>query len=56
MGTYDVQDRLLTHGSNTYTYTADGHLPHDSHERRLMTTYQYDEVGNLVGVTLPDGT
>jgi RHS repeat-associated protein len=54
-GTYDNQDRLLTYGTNSYTYTANG-------ERLTKvtggqtTSYVYDELGNLTHVTLPNAT
>lgn len=54
-GTYDEQDRLLTFGAATYTYNPAGEL-----ETKVVgsetTSYRYDAVGNLLGVTLPDGT
>jgi RHS repeat-associated protein len=53
--TYDDQDRLLTYGSASYTYTAAGEL-----SQKVVgtdtTRYEYDELGNLVEVELPDGT
>jgi RHS repeat-associated protein len=56
-GAYDAQDRLLTYGTNTYTYTADGQLRTKTNTTTGQTSaYQYDEFGNLLGVTLPDGT
>jgi RHS repeat-associated protein len=56
-GTYDNQDRLLTYGTLTYTYKADGSLASktDTATNRT-TTYTYDALGNLLAVTLPDGT
>ena len=54
-GTYDTQDRLLSYGANTYSYTANG-------ERTTKTTgtqvanYTYDVLGNLTQATLPTGT
>ena len=54
-GTYDAQDRLLTYGNNTYTYTANGELLSKTTNEQT-TTYQYDVLGNLLSVTLPDGT
>jgi RHS repeat-associated protein len=52
--TYDDQDRLLTHGPNSYTYAASGELA--SRTRFGQTTqYEYDSLGNLVRVLLPDG-
>ena len=53
--TYDDQDRLLTHGMAAYTYTANGELQAKT-DSGLPTTYNYDVLGNLLGVTLPDGT
>ncbi len=54
-GTYDAQDRLLTYGEATYTYTANGELASQTTPAGT-TTYLYDVVGNLLAVTLPDGT
>jgi RHS repeat-associated protein len=51
---YDVQDRLLTHGDLTFTYTANGELATKSQNGQTIQ-YQYDELGNLVSVLLPDG-
>jgi RHS repeat-associated protein len=55
-GTYDAQDRLLTYGTLTYTYTRDGalHTKTDSSNGQT-TTYTYDPLGNLTHVALPDG-
>jgi RHS repeat-associated protein len=54
-GTYDAQDRLLTYGASTFTYTANGELA--SQKSGTQTTqYQYDVLGNLVSVTLPNAT
>ncbi len=53
-GTYDNQDRLLTFGSATYTYTANGELLTKT-DPSGTTTYNYDVLGNLVSVTLPSG-
>ncbi len=56
-GTYDNQDRMLTYGSFSYTYTANGELTSKTDTSTgQVTTYQYDVLGNLRGVTLPDGT
>jgi RHS repeat-associated protein len=53
--TYDDQDRLLTYGNATFSYTAAGELT-----RKVVgadtTDYTYDEMGNLVGVALQAGT
>lgn len=54
-GTYDNQDRLLQYGSTSYTYTANGELASKSNSGQT-TTYDYDELGNLTAVTLPDNT
>ena len=52
--TYDDQDRLLTYGDITYTYTANGELATKTQNGQTVQ-YQYDELGNLVKVTMPDG-
>ena len=53
-GSYDNQDRLLSYGGNTYAYSANGEL-----QLKMNldgdTVYQYDELGNLLSVELPDG-
>ena len=54
-GTYDAQDRMLSYGNATYTYTANGELKTKVHGGQT-TTYDYDALGNLRGVTLPGGT
>src|SRR5439155_7492688 len=57
--TYDAQDRLTTWNlaPDTWnlTYTANGELQSKSNGSQT-TTYQYDVLGNLRHVTLPDGT
>jgi RHS repeat-associated protein len=53
--TYDAQDRLLTYGTAAYTYTANGELETQTVGRQ-KTTYQYDVLGNLTAVTLPNHT
>ncbi|MBZ5654818.1 MAG: hypothetical protein LAO56_06015 [Acidobacteriia bacterium] len=53
--TYDAQDRLLTYGNASYTYTANGELATKTVGSQV-TSYQYDVFGNLTAVTLPDGT
>lgn len=54
-GTYDAQDRLLTYGSSSYTYTAASEL-----ETKVVgadtTRYRYDALGNLLSVELPGET
>jgi len=53
--TYDDQDRLISTGTATYTYTANGELLTKT-EGADTTQYSYDVLGNLLSVTLPDGT
>ncbi|MEM7127006.1 MAG: RHS repeat-associated core domain-containing protein [Chloroflexota bacterium] len=53
-GTYDDQDRLLSDGTASYTYQPNGELLTKT-ENGQTTTYDYDLVGNLKGVTLLDG-
>ena len=59
-GTYDAQDRLLTYGNNTYAYTANGELLSKTENviasGAKQSLYTYDVLGNLLSVTLPDGT
>jgi RHS repeat-associated protein len=54
-GTYDDQDRMLSYGGNTYQYTANGELASKTNAEGT-TVYDYDVLGNLRAVTLPDGT
>ncbi len=54
-GSYDDQDRLTQYGTTCYTYTANGELLNKSMASQT-TTYQFDVLGNLIAVTLPDGT
>ena len=51
---YDDQDRLLSQGTATYIYTANGEL--QTKTDGGQTTYNYDVLGNLISVTLPGGT
>ena len=51
---YDDQDRLLSQGSVTYTYTANGELLTKTDGGQ--TIYNYDVFGNLISVTLPNAT
>lgn len=53
--TYDAQDRLLTYGNNSYTYTANGELLTKT-QGSATVRYEYDVQGNLRKVTLADGT
>jgi len=50
-GTYDDQDRLLGYGDATYGYTPNGELQSKT-ENGQTTTYSYDVLGNLTGVSL----
>lgn len=52
--TYDEQDRLLTSGGASYSYTLNGELESRS-EAGLTTQYHYDLLGNLMQVQLPSG-
>jgi RHS repeat-associated protein len=55
VGTYDNQDRLLTYNGATYSYTPAGELL-EKVEGTDTTRYDYDALGNLVEVGLPNGT
>jgi RHS repeat-associated protein len=56
-GAYDDQDRLLTYGNFTYTYSLSGELQSKTNTSNgQVTNYIYDELGNLISVTLPNGT
>jgi RHS repeat-associated protein len=52
--TYDGQDRLLTYGGNTYTYSANGELATKTSNGQTIQ-YTYDVAGNLRTVLSPDG-
>ena len=52
---YDDQDRLLSYGSNSYSYTANGELL-TKQDATGTTTYTYDVLGNLLEVKLANGT
>ena len=54
-GSYDAQDRLVTYGAVSYTYTANGDLQ-TATSGGQSTTYNYDVFGNLTAVTLPNGS
>jgi RHS repeat-associated protein len=55
VGSYDDQDRLLSYGGKTYTYTANGELLSKTSNGQT-TTYHYDVLGNLRVVDLPGKT
>jgi RHS repeat-associated protein len=56
---YDARDRLLavssSLGTQSYSYSANGELQSKTLGGN-ETTYEYDELGNLTAVSLPDGT
>jgi YD repeat-containing protein len=52
--TYDDQDRLLTYGDTSYTYTPSGELLSKT-QGTAAVTYQYDALDNLREVTLSNG-
>lgn len=55
--TYDDQDRLLAYGDLVYEYSAHGDLAAITDTGTDdETVYVYDELGNLLSVTLADGT
>jgi YD repeat-containing protein len=55
VGVYDNQDRLNSYGGATYDYTDNGELLSKT-EGANTTKYDYDVLGNLKKVTLPDTT
>jgi RHS repeat-associated protein len=54
-GTYDAQDRLVQYDGATYAHDAAGRVRTRT-AGPLVTEHSYDRLGNLLGVTLPDGT
>ncbi len=56
-GVYDDQDRLMSYGDLSFTYNRTGQLEtRTDNATGDQTSYVYDELGNLVSVTLPDNT
>jgi RHS repeat-associated protein len=53
--TCDDQDRLLTYGATTFTYTPNGELTSRKTSGQT-TSYNYDALGNLVSIDLHNGT
>ncbi len=51
----DDQDRLTQYGTTSFTYTPAGDLESKT-IGAATTTYEYDVLGNLLAVTLPDAT
>jgi len=57
IGVYDAQDRLTQYGDFNFTYTANGELKtKTSSSSGAATVYEYDVLGNLLSVKLPNGT
>jgi YD repeat-containing protein len=54
-GTFDSQDRCLTYGGTAYTYSANGELDTAANSAGT-SSFRYDELGNLLGATLANGT
>jgi RHS repeat-associated protein len=55
--TYDAQDRLEQYGDNEYTYRDSGELlTKTDMVSGDLTTYDYDELGNLLSVVLPNNS
>jgi RHS repeat-associated protein len=52
---YSYEDHLLTAGTTTYQYDLDGFLTTKT-DGFDVTQYEYSSRGELLGVTLPDGT
>jgi RHS repeat-associated protein len=52
---YDNQDRLVQYGSVAYTCNPAGDLAAKTNGAQA-TTFDYDAVGNLRGIVMPDGT
>jgi RHS repeat-associated protein len=55
IGGYDDQDRLLSYGGASFTYTANGELETKT-VANDTTRYTYDVLGNLTKVRQPNGT
>lgn len=55
-GAYDLQDRLTTYGSMTYSFAPGGELQSKLDTATAQrTTYSFDALGNLTRVVLADG-
>jgi RHS repeat-associated protein len=54
IGSYDAQDRLLSYGGTSYSYSPSGALLERVAETDT-TRFNYDELGQLRSVHLPDG-
>ena len=54
---YDSQDRLLEHGDLEFEYGENGELEAKTDSQSgEVTSYDYDEMGNLLSVVLPGGS
>ncbi len=51
---YDDQDRLLSYGDLSFAYTANGELRTKTQSDAFIH-YEYDELGNLLSMDLPNG-
>lgn len=57
IATFDARDRLIEGNGFEYTYRPDGSLASRTDSSLLTTTgYNYDALGNLMAVSLADGT
>ena len=54
IASYDAQDRLNSYNGASYQYTPNGELLTKT-DSSAITGYDYDVLGNLRQVTLPDG-
>ncbi len=57
LATYDAQDRLVSYDNYTYAYSDNGELESKTDSANSdVTEYDYDVLGNLLSVTLPDAS
>jgi RHS repeat-associated protein len=57
LGSYDDQDRVMAYGSYEYTFNENGDLTSKYNAATdEETTYEYDALGALISVVLPDDT
>lgn len=54
IATYDALDRLTSYGPTTFSHTPNGEVASEKTGEET-TVYRHDELGNLLGATLPDG-
>ena len=54
-GVYDSQDRVMSYDGVDYSYTENGELL-STNEAGAITNYDYDVLGNLLAVDLPNGS